>query len=137
MSEYEFDDTPDRIDVDAVWAYLSTDAYWGRKRTRADFEAQLAAAWRVVGVYHRGTGAQVGFARALSDGVGTAYLADVFVLESARGQGLGKALVRAMIEEGPGAGFRWMLHTRDAHTLYESFGFTVPNSMYMERPGGF
>ncbi|MBM7772594.1 GNAT superfamily N-acetyltransferase [Actinokineospora baliensis] len=134
MSEYEIDDNPTRIDVNAVWAYLSTDAYWGQWRTREQFEAQLAGAWRVAGVYHRATGTQVGFARALSDGVGTAYLADVFVLESARGHGLGKALVRAMVEEGAGARFRWMLHTRDAHALYEGFGFGAPDAMYMERP---
>ena len=62
-----------------VWEYLSTEAYWGRWRTRADIEAQLASAWRVVGAYRADTGEQVGFARAVSDGVGFAYLADVFV----------------------------------------------------------
>ncbi|MGW5052393.1 GNAT family N-acetyltransferase [Actinokineospora sp. NPDC004072] len=132
---YELDDDPDRIDVDAVWAYLSTEPYWGRWRTREQFEAQLRGAWRVVGVYETATGAQVGFARAMSDGVGSAYLADVFVLERARGQGLGKALVHRMIEEGPGAQFRWMLHTNDAHGLYAGFGFAPPNKTYLERPG--
>ncbi|GAA4443152.1 GNAT family N-acetyltransferase [Actinokineospora soli] len=132
---YEVDDNPDRIDVDAVWAFLSTEPYWGRWRTREQFETQLRGAWRVVGAYDAETGAQVGFARAVSDGVGLAYLADVFVLSSARGQGLGKALVHRMIDEGPGAGFRWMLHTLDAHGLYESFGFKRPDDTYLERPG--
>ncbi len=50
--EYEFDDDPDRIDRDAVWQWLSTEAYWGRWRTRADVEAQLDNAWRVVAAYH-------------------------------------------------------------------------------------
>ncbi|GAA3051361.1 GNAT family N-acetyltransferase [Actinokineospora globicatena] len=135
MSDYETDDNPGRIDIDAIWAYLSTDAYWGTWRTKEQIAAQLASAWRVVGVYHRETGAQVGFARAISDGVATAYLADVYVLAEARGHGLGKALVRAMIDEGPGAKFRWLLHTRDAHTLYESFGFAAPGPMVMERLG--
>ncbi|WP_026424250.1 GNAT family N-acetyltransferase [Actinokineospora inagensis] len=133
MSEYELDDDPTRIDVDAVWSYLSTEAYWGRWRTRADVETQLASAWRVVGAYHRSTGAQVGFARAVSDGISQAYLADVYVLTSARGNGLGKALVRTMVDDGPGARFRWMLHTSDAHGLYASFGFARPDETYLER----
>ncbi|MGX7826989.1 GNAT family N-acetyltransferase [Actinokineospora sp. 24-640] len=131
---YDLDDDPDRIDVGAVWAFLSTEPYWGRWRTREQFEAQLRAAWRVVGAYEAGTGAQVGFARATSDGVSMAYLADVYVLASARGQGLGKALVHRMVEDGPGARFRWMLHTADAHGLYEGFGFGKPDETYLERP---
>ncbi len=134
MSEYDLDDNPGRVDVDAVWAFLSTGAYWGTWRTRAHLLAQLASAWRVVGAYHRETGAQVGFARAVSDGVALAYLADVYVLDAARGNGLGKALVRVMIDDGPGAGFRWMLHTRDAHELYRGFGFADPDDTYLERP---
>jgi GNAT superfamily N-acetyltransferase len=133
--DFEFDDRPTRIDLDALWEFLSTQAYWGRWRTRDDVRRQLASAWRVVGVYERASGHMVGFARAVSDGVAIAYLADVYVLPSARGRGLGKRLVAAMIEEGPGADFRWMLHTADAHGLYEPFGFGPPPShRYLERP---
>ena len=135
IDAYQLDDDPDRIDRDAVWQFLSTEAYWGRTRGRADFEAQLASAWRVVGAYETATGRQVGFARAISDGVATAYLSDVFILPAARGGGLGRELVATMIDRGPGAGFRWSLHTRDAHELYRKFGFAEPDSRYMERPG--
>jgi GNAT superfamily N-acetyltransferase len=76
----------------------------------------------------------VGFARAVSDGMSLAYLADVFVLPEHRGRGLGTGLVAAMIEDGPGAGFRWMLHTADAHALYARFGFANPDHTYLERP---
>ena len=131
--DYELDDDPDRIQPDVVWEYLSTDAYWGRWRTRAEFEAQLASAWRVVGAYRADTGEQVGFARAASDGVGFAYLADVFVLEEHRGHSLGKRLMDRMIEEGPGRDFRWVLFTGDAHTLYTQFGFEEPDAMAMVR----
>ena len=131
---YELDDDAGRIDRDAVWEFLSTEAYWGRNRTRADFDAQLASAWRVVGVYESATGRQVGFARAVSDGVAFAYLADVFILPAARGGGLGKELVATMIDRGPGADFRWTLHTADAHRLYRNFGFAEPDATYMERP---
>ncbi len=75
----------------------------------------------------------VGFARALSDGVALAYLADVYVLEGHRGRGLGRALLRAMIEDGPGQEFQWLLHTADAHGLYRQFGFAAPDSTFMER----
>jgi GNAT superfamily N-acetyltransferase len=131
---YELDDDAGRIDRDAVWDFLSTEAYWGRSRTRADFEAQLASAWRVVGVYETATGRQVGFARSISDGVSYGYLSDVFVLADARGAGLGKELVATMIDRGPGAGFRWALHTSDAHDLYRRYGFEEPDTRYLERP---
>jgi GNAT superfamily N-acetyltransferase len=131
---YELDDDPRRIDRDAVWEFLSTQAYWGRYRTRADFEAQLASAWRVVGVYEAADGRQVGFARAISDGVDFGYLSDVFILPDARGAGLGQELVATMIDRGPGASFRWSLHTADAHDLYRKYGFAEPDTRYMERP---
>jgi GNAT superfamily N-acetyltransferase len=131
---YELDDDASRVDRDAVWDFLSTQAYWGRSRTREDFEAQFEASWRVVGAYELSTKRLVGFARAVSDGVALAYLADVFVLQDARGNELGKELVRTMIERGPGADFRWMLHTADAHGLYRQFGFAAPDGKYMERP---
>ena len=132
---FDVDDQPTRIDLDALWEFLSTQAYWGRWRTRDDVRRQLDSAWRVVGVYERASGRMVGFARAVSDGVAIAYLADVYVSPSVRGRGLGKRLVAAMIEDGPGADFRWMLHTADAHGLYEPFGFGPPPShRYLERP---
>ena len=70
----------------------------------------------------------------MSDGITIAYLADVFIVPASRGTGLGVALVQAMIDDGPGAHLRWMLHTRDAHSLYERFGFQAPDETYLERP---
>jgi GNAT superfamily N-acetyltransferase len=131
---YELDDDPARVDLDRVWKFLSAEAYWNRNRQRADFEKQLATAWRVVGAYETATGAQVGFARAVSDGVSFAYLADVFVVRDARGAGLGQELVETMIDRGPGASMRWTLHTADAHGLYRKYGFAEPDSTFLERP---
>jgi hypothetical protein len=54
-------DDPSRVDVDVVWRFLSTAAYWGRRRARADVDGQIRGAWRVVGVY-ASDGAMVGFA---------------------------------------------------------------------------
>jgi len=132
VGSYEIDDDPARIDAAAAAAFLTTGAYWARWRTAQDISRQIAEAWRVTGAYDP-AGAMVGFARAFSDG-GSAYLADVYVLPEHRGTGLGKAVVRTMVEDGPGAGFRWMLHTSDAHGLYREFGFTTPSTMFLERP---
>ena len=133
--EYEYDDDRSRVDGDAVWAFMSEQAYWGRWRSRETLDAQLRASWRLVGVYHRPSGAMVGFARAVSDGFAMAYLADVYVLPEHRGNGLGVGLVRAMVDGGPGAHFRWMLHTGDAHGLYAKVGFRAPDQTFLERPG--
>ena len=132
---YLLDSDPARVDLDVVWSFLAQQAYWARWRTRADVEAQVRAAWRVVGLYQQVDGAMVGFARAISDGVALAYLADVFVLPEHRGRGLGRALVAALVEDGPGADFRWLLHTADAHDLYATFGFAPPDATLLERPG--
>jgi GNAT superfamily N-acetyltransferase len=132
--EYELDDDPTRIQCDAIWAWLSTEAYWGRQRTRADVDAQITGAWRVVGAFRGDTGEQVGFARAVSDGVNFAYLADVFVTDAHRGKGLGKQLVKRMIDDGPGRDYRWTLFTGDAHGLYRQFGFDAPDTTAMVRP---
>jgi GNAT superfamily N-acetyltransferase len=122
-----------KIDRDLVWDFMSKEAYWARWRGRDDVERQLESAWRLVGAYQAESGAMLGFARAISDGVALAYLADVFVVPSARGRGVGKALLHFMIEEGPGASFRWMLHTADAHDLYRGFGFAEPDGTFLER----
>jgi GNAT superfamily N-acetyltransferase len=128
---FELDDDPGRVDLDAVWDFLSTEAYWGRERSRGEVERQVREAARVVGLYHHGR--QVGFARVHSDGR-LAYLADVYVLPEHRGLGLGVELVRAAVDEGPHRGLRWLLHTNDAHRLYEKFGFGPPSDRVMERP---
>jgi GNAT superfamily N-acetyltransferase len=133
MPPYSLDDDRGRIDLDVVWAFLSTEAYWGRWRPRAVVDRQVREAWRVVGAYDA-DGAMVGFVRAVSDGVALAYLADVFVVAHHRGQGLGRRLVATMIDDGPGASFRWMLHTKDAHGLYAGFGFAAPDATMLERP---
>ena len=129
---YQLDDDAGRVDVDALVLFLTTEAYWGRWRERADIEAQLSSAWRVTGIYT--DSAMVGFARAVSDGVAFGYLADVYVDPAHRGRGLGHELVREMVEGNGAAAFRWMLHTRDAQGLYADVGFAPPGPDVMERP---
>jgi GNAT superfamily N-acetyltransferase len=127
----ELDDDPARVDVDAVHDYLANHSYWARGRPRETVERLVREADRVVGIYDGDR--QVGFARAFTDGMTVAYLADVYVLPEYRGRGLGVELVRGMVERGPYALVRWFLHTRDAHELYRRFGFGEPSERVMER----
>jgi len=136
---YELDDDRGRIDRDAVHDYLAR-SYWAEGRPRGVQDALIDNASRVVGLYRDGE--QVGFSRAISDGHVQSYLADVYVLEEHRGHGLGVELVRFSVDEGPLAGTKWYLHTRDAHDLYRKFGFAEPSERALERsttptsPGG-
>ena len=131
--EYELDDDRSRVDIDVAHRYL-TEAYWAEGRTRATVESLVRDAARVVGVYEGQ--AMVGFCRVESDEVTFAFLLDVFVVPEHRGRGLGVALVREAVELGPHADLPWYLGTRDAHGLYERFGFGPPDSeRQMKRPG--
>jgi GNAT superfamily N-acetyltransferase len=128
---FELDDDRKRVDVDAVHAYLSGESYWAKGRPRQTVARLVRDAGRVVGLYKDGS--QVGFCRAASDGVAFVYLADVYVLPEHRGRGLGAELVREMVERGPYAHLKWLLHTADAHSLYARFGFGPPSGRVMER----
>jgi GNAT superfamily N-acetyltransferase len=128
---FELDDDRARVDVDAVHRFLSEEAYWARGRSRETVERLIREASRVVGIYRDGT--QVGFARAFTDGVSIAYLADVYVLPEFRGRGLGVELVREIVEGSPFADRKWLLHTADAHGLYARFGFGPPSERVLER----
>jgi ribosomal protein S18 acetylase RimI-like enzyme len=128
---FELDDDRDRIDVDAVHNFLTNHAYWAKGRSRETVERLIREAARVVGVYHEGR--QIGFSRTVSDGASIAYLADVYVLPEYRGRGLGVELVRETVETGPYKDTRWLLHTADAHALYEKFGFRRPGERLLER----
>jgi predicted N-acetyltransferase YhbS len=130
----ELDDDPARIDVAAVHDYLANHSYWAAGRPYDVVERLIREAQRVVGVYDGDN--QVGFARAFTDGVSLAYLADVYVLPEYRGRRLGIELVREMVENGPYAGVRWVLHTRDMHRLYARFGFQESSERVMERLRG-
>jgi GNAT superfamily N-acetyltransferase len=127
----ELDDDRDRIDVDAVHDYLSTESYWARGRSRGDVARTIEGAARVIGLYDGSR--QIGFARVISDGVHVSHLCDVYVLGAYRGRGLGVELVREAVDNGPQARLNWTLATDDAHGLYKRFGFTSPSARVMER----
>jgi GNAT superfamily N-acetyltransferase len=128
---FELDDDSARVDIEAVHRFLAFESYWARGRTRETVERLVREASRVVGLYDGDR--QIGFARAVSDGLAFAYLADVYVLPDYRGHGLGVELVREMVENGPYAECKWFLHTADAHELYRKFAFGAPSERVMER----
>ena len=128
---FELDDDPARVDVDELHRFLSTESYWALGRSRETVERLVRESQRVVGLYRDDR--LLGFCRAVSDGVSFAYLADVYVHPEARGRGLGAEIVREMVERGPYADRKWLLHTEDAHGLYEKLGFAPPNYKVMER----
>jgi GNAT superfamily N-acetyltransferase len=128
---FELDDDPARVDLDAVHDFICNHSYWAPGRPREAQEDLIRSSIRVVGLYEGDR--QIGFARAAGD-AHLIYLADVYVLPEHRGTGLGIELVREMIENGPYAAERWLLHTADAHKLYEKFGFGPPSDRVMERP---
>ncbi len=117
----QLDDDPERIDAEAVHAFLSNESYWGKGRSREFVERSIQGSSRVVGLYDGDV--QVGFARAVCDGVSIGYLADVYVLLAYRGRGFGLELVRETLDGGPCWNVRWLLHTADGQGLYSKLGF--------------
>jgi GNAT superfamily N-acetyltransferase len=128
---YQLDDDPARVDVDAIYDFLSNHAYWSLGRSRKTVERLVHESQRVVSLFHHDV--QVGYCRAVTDGVSIVYLADVYVLPEHRGRGLGIELVREMVERGPYTDQKWILHTADAHELYRKVGFAEPSRRVMER----
>ena len=121
-----------RLDLNVVHGFL-TNSYWAKGIPR-DVVARSIEHSLCFGIYEEG-GAQVGFARVVSDFATVAYLGDVFVLESHRGRGLSKWLMQCIIEHPSLQNLRrWILLTRDAHELYAKFGFTPVKApeRYME-----
>lgn len=111
-----------RLDLDVIHGFLTNLSYWAKGIPR-DVLTRSIEHSLCFGVYD-GTGAQVGFARVISDFATYAYVADVFVLESHRGQGLGKSLMNFILQHPALQGLRrWNLTTRDAHELYAQVGF--------------
>ncbi|MEM7376545.1 MAG: GNAT family N-acetyltransferase, partial [Pseudomonadota bacterium] len=122
-----------RLDVDRIHDYISTRSYWGQGRTRAEVERTIAASL-CFGAYQAGD--FVGFCRVVTDRVTVAYVLDLFVLEAHRGQGVAAQLVEAMLAHPELQTVVWYLSTRDAHRLYERYGFvaTAPNRLMTKPP---
>lgn len=118
--DFEISTDPARIDLSAVHGFL-TNSYWARgiplETVRRSLQHSIC-----FGVYKGKQ--QAGFARVITDRATFGYLADVFVLDEFRGNGLSRWLMQCIVEHPELQGLRrWCLVTRDAHGLYEKFGF--------------
>jgi len=124
--DYVISDDPARVDLVTVQQWLSTDAYWSQG-VPLDIVRRALANSIVFGIYHDET--QVGFARVVSDRASFAWVADVYISPDQRGHGLGKWLMECIKAHPDLQGLRrWLLATRDAHGLYEQFGFITSTS---------
>ena len=122
---------PDWLDVAMIHHFLSESAYWAKGRSLATVQRAIDNSL-CFGAYVDGR--QVGLARVVTDYATFAWVADVFVLEAFRGQGVGKALMQAVQDHPDLRELRILLATRDAHGLYAQFGFApVPPDIYMHR----
>lgn len=120
---------PAKLDVDAIHAFLAR-AYWCENIPRATVVRAMQHSL-CFGLLDGGT--QVGLARVVTDGATFAYLCDVYVLEGYRGRGLGKWLIKCVMAHPQLQGLRrFNLVTRDAHQLYEQFGFQS-----LKKPEGY
>jgi GNAT superfamily N-acetyltransferase len=121
-----------RLDLDVIHGFL-TNCYWAKGVPR-EVVARSIEHSLCFGVYD-GSGAQVGFARVISDFATIAYIGDVFVLDTHRSRGLGKWLMECITRHPALQNLRrWILTTRDAHGLYSQVGFAPVKSpeRYME-----
>ncbi len=122
-ARYAIDTDKARLDIGVIHRFLAA-SHWARGIPRPVVERAIAHSL-AFGLYK--DGAQVGFARVVSDYATFAYLADVFVLAGERGKGHGTWLVGSMLADPRLQGMRrWLLGTRDAQRLYRRCGFGAP-----------
>ena len=120
---YEISTDPDRLDVDRLHRWLSTDAYWAMNRSREKQDQAIAGSLNF-GVYDTVSGEQVAYARIITDRATFAWLCDVYVDRSVRGKNIGTAMVGAVRDHLEPCGLRRiLLATRDAHGVYAKLGF--------------
>jgi GNAT superfamily N-acetyltransferase len=118
--DYEISTDPQRLSVDVIHDFIRT-SYWGAGRTREMTERSIQNSL-CFGLYAGGE--QIGFARVVTDRAVIGYLCDVFVLPGHRRKGFGKALMNAVMDHPDLKDLPvFLLNTRDAHGLYERFGF--------------
>jgi GNAT superfamily N-acetyltransferase len=111
-----------KLDIDYIHGFLST-IYWAKNIPKEIVQRSIDGSF-CFGVYDGEK--QIGFARLVTDYATFGYLGDVFIDESYRGKGLGKWLVQTILDYPELQGLRrWLLATRDAHSLYAGVGFTA------------
>jgi GNAT superfamily N-acetyltransferase len=129
---HEIDTDPGRLDLALIHDFLANCSHWARGIPRETLCRAIENSL-TYGLYR--DGAQIGFARVVSDCATFAYLADVFVVAGARNAGLGRWLVETILGDPRLGGMRrWLLVTRDAANLYRRCGFgDLAPATYLER----
>jgi GNAT superfamily N-acetyltransferase len=127
--EYEISDDKSRLDLDAIARLLAT-SYWAADRPR-DVIARSIEHSLCLGLYCHG--AQIGFGRIITDQATFAWIADVIVDPAHRRRGLGMWLVETIVAHPGIKNLRQLLATRDAHTLYERFGYERFGDIFLGR----
>lgn len=131
-NEFSISTDKSKINIGYVHEFL-TQSYWSPDVPIETVKKALDSSL-CFGMYDSGnqtlpTGRQVGYARMITDKATFAYLADVFIDEKFRGKGLGKWLIKVILAHPDLQGLRRiMLATKDAHTLYERYGFISLNN---------
>lgn len=114
-----------KLDIAFIHAFLSH-SYWAEGIPQEIVERAIEHSL-CFGIYENEQ--QIGFGRIVTDYATFAYISDVFISEPYRGRGLSKWLIEVMTAHPQLQGLRrWMLMTRDAHGLYQQFGFTGPKT---------
>jgi len=125
MSVWSISNELSPSDIETAYRWIADESYWAKSIPRDVFERSLDHS--LCFTLHDKAGALRGFARVVTDRATFAYLCDVYVCSSVRGQGAGKALMQAIMDHPDVQQLRrWMLVTRDAHRLYAQYGFEVP-----------
>lgn len=114
-----------KININLIHDYLCNESYWAKNISLEIVKKSIENAVCFSMFYKE---EQIGFARVITDKATFGYLADVFIVEAHRGKGLSKWLMQTIFDNEELQGFRgWMLGTKDAHGLYEKFGFKLTN----------
>lgn len=119
-----------RLDVDVIQGFLQR-SYWGQHRAKASIIQTSIDNSLCYGVYDGEK--QIGFARVITDFATTYYLCDVFIDEDYRGRGVGKTLIEAITTSEELKNVQGILGTKDAHGLYEQYGFARDAERFMRR----
>ena len=120
MEEILISDDKSKLDVELIHKFLFT-SYWAAGRSIEEVTKSIDNSI-CFGIYKNDN--QIGFARIITDFVVFAYLMDVFILEEHRGNGYSKLLLNRIFDDKRFKGIKkWMLATKDAHSLYNQFGF--------------
>ncbi|WP_431043955.1 GNAT family N-acetyltransferase [Streptomyces sp. P1-3] len=120
---YEISTERDRLDLDQVHRWLSTDTYWATGRSLETVRRAMETSLNL-GVYGP-DGAQAGYARVVTDLATFGWLCDVYVSPDHRGNGIGGALAATAREcLAPYGLRRILLSTEDAQPVYAKAGFT-------------